>query len=211
MKIALAQQNYHIGNFESNTNKIIAAIEEAKKTGAELVVFSELCICGYPPRDLLEFEDFIQKCNAAVEMVKQYSDTIGVIIGSPRRNQCKTGKGLYNAALLLYEKEIKAEVYKTCLPTYDVFDENRHFEASDEWNVVLFKGKKLAITICEDIWNIGPNPLYRICPMDQLIVQQPDMIINISASPFDYTHNEDRRAIIKANVLKWKKMYVYNK
>lgn len=204
MKIALAQQNYHIGNFENNTNKIISAIEEAKKIGVELVVFSELCICGYPPRDFLEFEDFVDKCNAAVEIVRQYADTIGVIIGSPRRNQYKKGKGLYNAALLLYEKEIKAEVYKTCLPTYDVFDENRHFEASDKWNVILFKGKKLAITICEDIWNLGQNPLYRNCPMDQLIAQQPDIMINISASPFDYTHNEDRSAIVKANVLKYK-------
>jgi NAD+ synthase (glutamine-hydrolysing) len=90
------------------------------------------------------------------------------------------------------------------LPTYDVFDEYRYFEPAFDWNVVEFKGKKLAITICEDIWNLGDNPLYRICPMDALIKRQPDLMINISASPFDYTHHEDRKATIKLNVLKYK-------
>jgi len=90
------------------------------------------------------------------------------------------------------------------LPTYDVFDENRYFEPADEWKVVPFKGKKLAITICEDIWNLGDNPLYRICPMDKMMDQHPDILLNLSASPFDYTHDEDRKATIKSNVLKYK-------
>ncbi len=90
------------------------------------------------------------------------------------------------------------------MPTYDVFDEYRYFEPAYEWNVVPFKGKKLAITICEDIWNLGDNPLYRICPMDQLMEQSPDLMLNISASPFDYTHDEDRKSVIKANVQKYK-------
>ena len=90
------------------------------------------------------------------------------------------------------------------LPTYDVFDEYRYFEPAYEWNVVSFKGKRLAITICEDIWNLGDNPLYRICPMDHLMEQHPDIMLNLSASPFDYTHDEDRKSVIKANVLKYK-------
>ncbi|HYO22623.1 MAG TPA: nitrilase-related carbon-nitrogen hydrolase, partial [Flavisolibacter sp.] len=164
MKIYLAQQNYHIGNFESNTQKIIDGINKAKSEGAELVLFSELCICGYPPRDFLEFNDFINQCYAAIDKVKEHADDIGVLIGAPARNPRKEGKELFNAAFLLYQKEIRAEIHKTLLPTYDVFDENRYFEPAFEWKCIGFKGKKLAVTICEDIWNLGDNPLYRQTP-----------------------------------------------
>ncbi len=204
MKIFLAQQNYHIGNFESNTRKIIQAIEAAKAQGGDLIMFSEMSVCGYPARDFVEFRDFIDKCYAAVDEIRQHADTIGVLIGGPANNTMHKGKSLFNAAFFLYEKEIKAEIHKTLLPTYDVFDEYRYFEPSFEWQVVCFKGKRLAITICEDIWNLGDNPLYRICPMDHLMEQQPDIMLNISASPFDYTHDEDRKAVIKSNVLKYK-------
>ena len=204
MKIFLAQQNYHIGNIESNTQKIIAAIKEAKANCGDLIVFSELSICGYAPKDFLDFDDFINKCYAAIEEIKLHADTIGVLIGGPERNPIREGKDLFNAAFLLYEKEVKAIAHKTCLPNYDVFDEYRYFEPAYGWNVMEFKGKKLAVTICEDIWNLGDNPLYRICPMDELMKQQPDVMINLSASPFDYTHDEDRKATIKANVEKYK-------
>jgi NAD+ synthase (glutamine-hydrolysing) len=204
MKIFLAQQNYHIGNFEYNTNKIIEAIEIAKVQNADLIVFSEMCICGYPARDFVEFNDFINKCYAAINVIKQHATTIGVLIGSPAPNPIVEGKDLFNAAFFLYEGEVKAEIHKTLLPTYDVFDEYRYFEPAYNWQTVLFKGKKLAITICEDIWNLGDNPLYRVCPMDELMKQEPDVMLNLSASPFDYTHDEDRKATIKANVLKYK-------
>jgi NAD+ synthase (glutamine-hydrolysing) len=210
MKIVLAQQNYHIGNFELNTEKIISGIQEAIAMGADLVVFSELCVCGYPPRDFLEFEDFINKCYAAIDTIKAYTDRIGVIVGAPCRNPQREGKDLFNAAWFLYEQEVKQVVHKTLLPTYDVFDEYRYFEPAYEWNVIPFKGKKLAVTICEDIWNLGDNPLYRVCPMDQLILQQPDVMINISASPFDYDRVQDRKEIIRANVLKYKVPMVYS-
>ena len=204
MKIVLAQQNYHIGNFEKNTQKIIAAIEEAKQQHADLIVFSEMSVCGYPARDFVEFNDFIDKCYASINEIKQHADTIGVLVGSPARNPVVEGKDLFNAAFFLYEKDIKAEVHKTLLPTYDVFDEYRYFEPAYNWNVVEFKGKKLAVTICEDIWNIDDNPLYRISPMDMLMEQKPDLMINLSASPFDYIHAEERKSVIKANVLKYK-------
>jgi len=203
MKIFLAQQNYHIGNFESNTAKIIEAVEQAKAQGGDLVVFSELSICGYPPRDFVEFEDFLQKCNESIDAIREHADTIGVIVGAPDKNPVKEGKDLFNAAWFLYEKEVKAIAHKTCLPTYDVFDEYRYFEPAYDWQVIPFKGHRLAITVCEDIWNLGDNPLYRICPMDKLMEQEPDVMINISASPFDYTHVEDRKAVIKANVSKY--------
>jgi len=199
----LAQQNYHIGNFEDNTRKILDGIRTAKEAGADLVVFSELSVCGYPPRDFLEFEDFIAKCYAAVDRIREAADTIGVIVGSPARNPLKKGKDLFNAAWLLYEKEIKGVAHKTCLPNYDVFDEYRYFEPGSDWKVIPFKGKKIALTICEDIWNMGDDPLYRACPMDQLIRQHPDLMINISASPFDYDHDEDRKEVVRQNVLKY--------
>ncbi len=204
MKIFLAQQNYHIGNFESNIAKIIDAINIAKAKNADLIVFSELCICSYAPKDFLEFKDFIDKCYHAIDVIKQHADTIGVLVGAPDKNPEREGKDLFNGAFLLYEKEIKAVAHKTCLPNYDVFDEYRYFEPAFTWDVMKFKGKRLAVTICEDIWNLGNNPLYRICPMDILMKQNPDVMINLSASPFDYTHDEDRKATIKSNVIKYK-------
>ena len=209
MKIFLAQQNYHIGNFENNLDKIIRAIGAAKNANADLIIFSEMCICGYPARDFLEFNDFINKCYESIEKIKEYADTIGVIVGSPDRNLVREGKDLFNAAFFLYEKEIKSVAHKTCLPNYDVFDEYRYFEPAYNWNTIQFKGKRIALTICEDIWNLGDNPLYRICPMDVLIKQEPDLMINISASPFDYTHAEDRKATVKSNVLKYKIPLIY--
>ncbi len=209
MRIALAQQNYHIGNFEANTRKIIEGIKWAKQQGADLVIFSELCVCGYPPRDFLEFDDFIGKCYQAIDVIKEHADTIAVLIGAPDRNPVREGKDLFNAAYFLYEKEVKGIAHKTCLPNYDVFDEYRYFEPAYNWDIIPFKGKKLAITICEDIWNLGDNPLYRNCPMDELMKQQPDIMLNISASPFDYTHVEDRKAIIKLNTTKYKLPMLY--
>lgn len=209
MRIALAQQNYHIGNFESNTRKIIDGINWAKGQGADLVVFSELCVCGYPPRDFLEFEDFISKCYQAIDEIKQHADTIGVLIGAPDRNPVREGKDLFNAAYLLHNKEIKGIAHKTCLPNYDVFDEYRYFEPAYDWNIIEFLGKRLAVTICEDIWNLGDNPLYRNCPMDELMKQKPDVMLNLSASPFDYTHVEDRKAIVKLNTSKYQLPMLY--
>ena len=209
MKIALAQQNYHIGNFEENVKKIIEGIRWAKKQKADLVVFSELCICGYPPRDFLEFNDFINQCYDSINLIKEHADTIGVLIGSPARNPKREGKRLFNAAFLLHEKEIKAEIHKTLLPNYDVFDEYRYFEPADEWKVVEFKGRKLAITICEDIWNMDDNPLYRTTPMEKLMLFQPDIMINISASPYNYAQDVVRNSIVKAHTVRYKLPMLY--
>jgi NAD+ synthase (glutamine-hydrolysing) len=203
MKIYLAQQNYHIGNFESNAQKIKDGINRAKEAGADLALFSELCICGYPPRDFLEFNDFIEQCYATIDVIKQEADTIGVLIGSPARNPLKEGKELFNAAFLLHEKQIKAEIHKTLLPTYDVFDENRYFEPAFEWKCIEFKGKKLAVTICEDIWNLGDNPLYRQTPMEVLIKEKPDVMLNLSASPYNYAQDTVRNSIVRAHTEKY--------
>ena len=209
MKIALAQQNYHIGNFEKNRQKIIDGIRWAKQQNADLVVFSELCICGYPARDFLEFDDFINKCYESIDIIKPHADTIGVLIGSPARNAQLDGKDLFNAVFLLHEGEIKAEIHKTLLPNYDVFDEYRYFEPAYDWQVIEFRGKKLAVTICEDIWNMGDNPLYRITPMEQLMPFHPDVMINLSASPYNYAQDIVRNSIVKAHVLKYKMPMLY--
>jgi NAD+ synthase (glutamine-hydrolysing) len=132
-----------------------------------------------------------------------------VIVGAPQRNPKPEGKDLFNAAWFLYESEVKAVVHKTLLPTYDVFDEYRYFEPGTQWQVVPFKGINIALTICEDIWNMGDNPLYRICPMDMLMDQQPALMVNISASPFDYDHDEDRKEVIRQNVRKYHLPIIY--
>lgn len=209
MKIVLAQQNYHIGNFESNTSKIIAAIHDAIAQKAELIVFSELCVCGYPPRDFLEFDDFINQSMNAIDLIKAETKNIAVLVGAPARNPDPQGKDLFNAAYFLFENEVKSIVHKTLLPTYDIFDEYRYFEPANTWNVIAFKGKKLAVTICEDIWDISENPLYRLSPMDELMRQKPDMMINLSASPFDYIHASARKNIVALNVAKYKIPMLY--
>ena len=203
MKIFLAQQNYHIGNFEYNTNKMKEAIRLAREDGAHLVVFSELSVCGYPPRDFLYFNDFVNACYASIDDISKEANGIAVLIGAPHRNPVLEGKNLFNAAYFLADGEIKQVIHKTCLPTYDVFDEDRYFEPANEWNIVEFMGKRIAVTVCEDIWNLGNDPLYRVCPMDMLMKHKPDLMINLSASPFDYTHDADRKAAVKANVLKY--------
>lgn len=203
MKIVLAQQNYHIGNFEANTQKIIQAIRDAKADGVELIIFSELCVCGYPPRDFLEFNDFIEQSMASLAKIAQEADSIGVLVGAPSRNPKTEGKDLFNSAYFLYQKEIKHVVHKSLLPTYDIFDEYRYFEPASTWEAIPFKGKKLAVTVCEDIWDICDNPLYKINPMDELMKQSPDIMINLSASPFDYIHAEARKNMIALNVAKY--------
>jgi NAD+ synthase (glutamine-hydrolysing) len=209
MKILLAQQNYHIGNFEANTAKILAAIAEAKSMGADLVVFSELAVCGYPPRDFLEFRDFLEQVDNSLDIIRHAADTIGVLVGAPSPNPEIKGKDLFNSAYLLYDRKIKGIANKTLLPNYDIFDEYRYFEPAFSWNVLSFKGKKLAVTICEDIWDIGENPLYRVSPMDELMKQQPDIMINLSASPFDYLHASGRKEIVRKNALKYKLPIIY--
>ena len=203
MKVFLSQQNYHVGNFEANTARILEALRQAEEMGADLAVFTELSVCGYPPRDFLEFGDFIRRCEEAVDEIRRHTSKVAAIIGAPARNPDPLGKDLFNAAWLLHEGEVKAVVHKTLLPTYDVFDEYRYFEPAFSWSVVPFKGHRIALTVCEDIWNLGDNPLYRICPMDRLIAQEPDLMVNISASPFDYDHDDDRKEVVRRNVLKY--------
>jgi NAD+ synthase (glutamine-hydrolysing) len=203
MKIALAQLNYHIGNFENNSKKIIENIELAKAKGADIVVFAELAICGYPPRDFLEFTDFISLCDAAAQEIAKHCIGIACILGLPIKNEILAGKDLYNAAYFMADGRVKSIIKKALLPTYDVFDEYRYFEPNTQFECIEYNGKKIALTICEDLWNINDNPLYVSCPMDELIKEQPDLMINIAASPFNYRHDEDRIQVLSDNAKKY--------
>ncbi len=210
MKIGLAQLNIHVGNFKANTEKIISALHTAEAQGAELVVYSELSICGYPSRDFLEFDDYITKCKEAIIEIAAHTSQTAVLIGAPQRNPNPEGKDLFNSAWFLYQGRVQHITHKTLLPTYDVFDECRYFEANTTFELVEFKGKKLAITICEDIWNVGnDNPLYTTCPMDELVKLKPDIMLNLSASPFSYQQHSERMNVIRANCLRYNLPMIY--
>lgn len=211
MKIALAQLNYLIGDFDGNVNKILDYIGKARSGGADIVLFGELAVCGYPPRDFLEFNDFIARCSHSIEVIRDATEGIAVVFGAPVVNPDPEGKDLFNAAFFIADKEIIHVQHKTLLPTYDIFDEYRYFEPATEHNVFEYKGKRIALTICEDIWNIGnENPLYRICPLDIMVPHHPDFILNVSASPFAYSHAEERLKVLKANVERYKLPLFYS-
>jgi len=209
MKIALAQLNYHIGNFESNTAKIIDHIHMARDNGADLVVFAELCVCGYPSRDFLEFDEFIDLCETSAQKIAAACHDIACIIGLPTPNNNNEGKELYNSAYFIENGMLKAIANKALLPNYDIFDEYRYFEPSREFSCIDFKGHRIALTICEDLWNDIENPLYITRPMDILIQQQPDVMINIAASPFAYNHDEERIDILSDNARRYKLPLLY--
>lgn len=211
MKITVAQLNYHIGNFEKNRNLICDAIEKAKSEGSDLVIFSELCIPGYPPLDLLDRLDFIEKCSSTVSEIAAKCNGITAIVGSPTLNTRPEGKKLFNSALALSEGKIIFSANKALLPTYDIFDEYRYFEPEKSFSVFNFKGLKIALTICEDLWDEQPfdnefekTRLYTVSPMEELAKQNPDLIINISASPFSYSRIRAKEVIFQNKAKKYK-------
>jgi len=202
MKITLAQLNYHIGNFRANTEKIIQTIHGARDRGADLVIFSELSVPGYPPLDLLERKEFIDNCRRSIDEIAPHCHDIAAIIGSPSLNPAPEGKNLYNSAFFLHHGQVEDIIHKTLLPTYDIFDEYRHFEPNNTFHTVSFKGKKIAVTICEDLWDeqpieieFGKSRLYTVSPMQELSAGDPDFIVNIAASPFAYNRIAAKRQI----------------
>lgn len=216
MKIVLAQLNYHIGNFEVNSDKIIEAINKAKSEHADLVVFSELAICGYPPKDLLERKDFIEKTLNAIDQVARHCVNIAAVLGGPSINPHPKGKKLYNSAFFLSDGKIQSVHNKTLLPTYDIFDEYRYFEPNTEYNLVEYKDKKIAITICEDLWekqavdnNFAKEELYTTSPMEKLSQLKPDFVVNIAASPFSHNQKNIRTEILQSVSKKYQLPLIY--
>lgn len=205
MKITIAQLNYHVGDFSGNLEKMKKAVSAAKAEDSDLICFAELATCGYPPRDFLNFADFIQKADECVQELAKLSDGIGILVGSPTRNPVPEGKDLYNSGYFLSDGKVAFIQHKALLPTYDVFDEYRYFQPADYFSTFTFKGVRIALTICEDMWNVGnENPLYTICPMDELMKENPDVMINLSASPFAYDHAPERIHVLRTNVLRYK-------
>lgn len=203
MKITLAQLSFHTGNFEGNTKKMLDALHLAKAEGADLIVFSELATCGYPARDFLEFTDFINECQKCVDTLASHCTDIAAIVGSPAINPVLEGKDLFNAAYFLANGKIEQVVKKTLLPNYDIFDEYRYFEPNNEFNIIEYKGEKIALTICEDLWNVDENPMYRLTPMEELIRFEPTVMINIAASPYSKTQIQTRQQVLSKNASKY--------
>lgn len=210
MKVALAQLNYRIGDFEGNRDKITGAISGAKALGADLVVFSELAVTGYYPHDLLEKKEFVEKAEKTIMEIAACCKGISVLIGGPAINQSDRGKMLYNAAWYLTDGEVKDIFYKTLLPTYDVFDEYRHFEPNKNFHLLEACGKRIAVTICEDIWDeqptfaeFGKNKIYQTSPLEELKPLHPELIINLSASPFSYNQAAWRKEILQKKALQY--------
>jgi len=208
MKIALSQLNYHIGNFEGNYEKVVAHIRRAEVEGVSLVVFAELALSGYPARDFLEQREYIEKCLSWLARIAAECTNVAAIIGGPSFNTRESGKDLFNSAFYLYKGEVKDQVNKALLPTYDIFDEYRYFEPETSFHCVTHEGTPIALTICEDLWNIV-DPLYVTQPMEALMKQHPKLMINIAASPFNYTQAETRLEILRANALKYGLPLVY--
>lgn len=206
MRIFLAQLNPIIGDLRGNTAKIIASIQAGRKKGAALVLFPELALSGYPPQDFLLLSTFMDCMSVKLEEIVAASKGISVMVGLPRRNPTKSGKELYNSAAIIENGILLGYQDKMLLPTYDVFDERRYFEPAEHMQIWKIAGQRVGVTICEDIWqNSTLNETnYQRDPVQELKVQHPDFIVNLSASPFNALKTDSRYTVCKdaASVLK---------
>ena len=187
MKIAVAQINPTVGDIKANSAKILRNIKLAKSHGADLVLFSELALIGYPPKELLVKTQFVEDNLKALADIAQQCDDCAALVGHASRSQSPTGPKLHNAAALLVDGKVQATYCKQLLPTYDVFDETRYFEPARSQQVVSCAGRQLGLTICEDIWQSphhASEPLYEVKPFADLAQAGVDLVVNISASPF---------------------------
>jgi len=203
MQIALAQINTIVGDIRGNRDRVLAEMERARGLGAELVLFPELCLTGYPPRDLLGIHGFVESNLSALRDIASSTGPMGVILGFVDRNTHQEGREYFNAAALMAEGAILGVIHKTLLPTYDVFDEERYFERSRETRVLAFRGRNLGISICEDAWNaedFWSRPLYPTDPIRALVGQGADLLVNISASPFEMDKPRFRHGMLLDHV-----------
>jgi len=187
MRIALVQIDPYIGDFSGNAKKICDFIARARSERCDLVVFSEMALIGYPPRDLLDKPSFVRASQGYWPQIQEASSGIGVICGVVSENEKVPGKPYHNTALFFADGALIARAHKRLLPSYDVFDEERYFEPGDRTTWVDFKGERLGITICEDIWNVAdylPRRLYHCDPLCDLREAGVEVHINISASPY---------------------------
>jgi NAD+ synthase (glutamine-hydrolysing) len=211
MKIGVAQINPTVGDIPGNVSKIIDFGRRAKAGGADLVVFPELAVCGYPPMDLLLKDNFVQANLDGLEEIAQALSDVYVMVGFVDRN-AGAGRPLHNACALLHEGYRVAVQYKTLLPTYDVFDEDRYFEPAREYISMPVKGTVFGVSICEDIWNddrIYPNPRYVVDPISHIVEHDIKALINISASPYSLAKENLRFDLVRNQALRNKVPVVY--
>lgn len=200
MKIALGQINPTVGDFSGNSRKIIEFSRRAKDAGADLVAFPELCVCGYPARDMVERPAFVRRNGEAVAHIAQETRGIAVICGFVTPAKAETGKSVMNSAALLSDGKIQFLQSKMLLPTYDVFDEQRNFAPAEKQELVRFGGRNLALTICEDAWNdkhFWPRRMYSVDPVETLLRDGGDFVLNISASPFQVGKLQVREEMLR--------------
>jgi NAD+ synthase (glutamine-hydrolysing) len=205
MKIALAQINTIVGDIDGNRDRVFEAMEKSQALDAQIAVFPELCLTGYPPRDLLGLHGFVESNLRALQEIASRSGSMGIILGFVDRNPKKEGRNFFNSAAFLANGKIQAVMHKTLLPTYDVFDEDRYFESSEGVQLVRFNGKTLGISICEDAWNsedFWTRPLYSTDPIRTQVEKGADLLINISASPFEMGKPRFRFQMLLDHVLK---------
>jgi len=215
MKIAIAQLNPIVGDLSGNAAKIRQAAERAIQDGAQLLVLSELAICGYPPKDMLLRDGFVTACDRAVNALAEIStDQFGILIGHPTERGL-TGGRIGNAASLLFDGRVTSTVLKVLLPNYDVFDEVRYFQKGDDVAPIDFMGEKLGVHICEDAWFGEPETFYHIPPSQQpnavqeLAALGADVLINLSASPFEMEKQQRRLGIMQRHVHSAKKPFIF--
>jgi predicted amidohydrolase len=212
MKIALAQINTTVGDFACNEAKILAAYRRGTEAGAELVVFPELAVTGYPPRDLLLKRHFIQRNLETLDRLAAATGQTGMLVGFVGRNPQQVGREATNATALLQDGKVVATRAKTLLPTYDVFDEDRYFEPATENTPVEFNGRRLGLTVCEDMWNdedFWDERRYRRNPPMELVTAGATILFNNSASPWHLGKNETRYRMLSQLAAKSQRPVVY--
>ena len=208
IKFCLAQLNFKIGDFEGNTAKIADTIFNAKQKGADLVIFSEMSVCGYMPDDLLDYPWFVEKCEQSLEAVAQSCQGIAAIVGGVMRNPHK-GRLLQNVVCFMQNGRIQQTIAKSLLPTYDVFSESRYFEPAQETEIIEFKGHKIGIAICEDIWDIYNDFEYKTSPGSILKELGAEIIINPSASPFNLGKQSLRNRVFSGQASRFDLPVIY--
>jgi NAD+ synthetase len=213
MRIAIAQLDYTVGAFDANLGLMRGAVAEARRRRVDLVVFTELATVGYPPGDLLERRDFVDRNLQQLDRVAALSDdSLGIVVGYVDRNPAGQGKGLFNSAALCVGGRAVARYHKCLLPSYDVFDEARYFEPGPPAKPLLFKGVRLGISVCEDVWadpDLDGRSIYHRDPVLEQVEAGAQLLINISASPFELGKAALRRDLIRRYAAQSGRFFVY--